>query len=105
HGRHEPITIARGAGSYAAGAADGTVPVRRHPDWSNARIPGGDNYQDLKRLLRDLNLNTVCEEAHCPNIGECWEQRTATIMILGDTCTLACGFCAVQTGWPNGVDE
>ncbi|TME83946.1 MAG: lipoyl synthase [Chloroflexi bacterium] len=79
--------------------------MRRHPDWIKARIPAGDNYQDLKRLLRDLNLNTVCEEAHCPNIGECWEQRTATIMILGDTCTRACGFCAVKTGRPTWFDE
>jgi lipoic acid synthetase len=105
HGLHEPITIAMGGGSYAARAADGTVPLRRHPDWIKARIPAGDNYQDLKRLLRGLNLNTVCEEAHCPNIGECWDQRTATIMILGDTCTRACGFCAVKTGRPTWFDE
>ena len=55
--------------------------------------------------MRDLTLNTVCEEARCPNIGECWEQRTATIMILGDTCTRACGFCAVKTGRPTWNDE
>jgi lipoyl synthase len=55
--------------------------------------------------MRNLSLNTVCEEAHCPNLGECWEQRTATIMILGATCTRACGFCAVKTGRPDGVDE
>jgi lipoic acid synthetase len=80
------------------------TPLRRHPDWIKARLPSGDNYQDLKRLLRGLNLNTVCEEAHCPNIGECWDQRTATIMILGDTCTRACGFCAVKTGRPTWFD-
>jgi lipoic acid synthetase len=105
HGPHEPISIAMGGGSYATPAADGTVPLRRHPDWIKARMPAGDNYQELKRLLRGLNLNTVCEEAHCPNIGECWEQRTATIMILGDTCTRACGFCAVKTGRPTWFDE
>src|SRR6185436_1809471 len=65
----------------------------------------GENYHDLKGLLRGLNLNTVCEEAHCPNIGECWDQRTATIMILGDTCTRACGFCAVKTGRPTWFDD
>ncbi|MEO5918307.1 MAG: lipoyl synthase [Candidatus Limnocylindrales bacterium] len=68
-------------------------------------MPSGDNYQDLKRSLRDLNLNTVCEEAHCPNIAECWDQRTATIMILGDTCTRACGFCNIKTGKPTWFDD
>jgi lipoic acid synthetase len=88
-------------------AADGSQPLRRHPDWIKARLPTGDNYHELKRILRGLTLNTVCEEARCPNIGECWEQRTATIMILGDVCTRACGFCAVKTGRPtwNDADE
>jgi lipoic acid synthetase len=80
-------------------------PRERHPDWIRARLPSGDNYTDLKRILRGLTLNTVCEEAHCPNIGECWEQRTATIMIMGDVCTRACGFCAVKTGRPTWNDE
>ena len=88
-----------------APAADGSTALRRHPDWIKARLPSGENYHDLKRLLRGLTLNTVCEEAHCPNIGECWDQRTATIMILGDTCTRACGFCAVKTGRPTWFDE
>jgi lipoyl synthase len=100
----EPPTIAMGGGSFAP-AADGSVAPRRHPDWIKARLPSGDNYHDLKRILRGLTLNTVCEEAHCPNIGECWEQRTATIMILGDVCTRACGFCAVKTGRPTWNDE
>ena len=73
---------------------------RRHPDWIKARIPSGETYQEVRRLLHGLSLHTVCEEAHCPNMGECWDQRTATIMILGDTCTRACGFCAVKTGKP-----
>jgi lipoic acid synthetase len=68
-------------------------------------MPSGENYHDLKGLLRDLNLNTVCEEARCPNIGECWDQRTATVMILGDTCTRACGFCAIKTGRPTWFDD
>jgi lipoic acid synthetase len=84
---------------------DGTTALRRHPDWIKARIPSGENYHDLKALLRGLSLNTVCEEAHCPNIAECWDQRTATIMILGDTCTRACGFCAVKTGRPTWFDD
>src|SRR3954470_9767387 len=104
HASGERLTIAMGGGSFE-GAADGTTPLRRHPDWIRARIPSGDNYQDLKRLLRGLNLNTVCEEAHCPNIGECWDQRTATIMILGDTCTRACGFCNIKTGRPEWFDD
>ena len=79
--------------------------LRRHPDWIKARLPSGENYHDLKGLLRGLNLNTVCEEARCPNIGECWDQRTATVMILGDTCTRACGFCAIKTGRPTWFDD
>jgi lipoic acid synthetase len=105
HGAHIPPTIAMGGGSFTASAADGSTALRRHPDWIKARLPSGDNYHDLKGILRGLTLNTVCEEAHCPNIGECWEQRTATIMILGDVCTRACGFCAVKTGRPTWNDE
>jgi lipoic acid synthetase len=105
HGVHEPPTIAMGGGTFTSPALDGSVAPRRHPDWIKAKLPSGDNYHDLKRILRGLTLNTVCEEAHCPNIGECWEQRTATIMILGDVCTRACGFCAVKTGRPTWNDE
>jgi lipoic acid synthetase len=106
HGAREPLSIALGGiAAYDRPAADGSVALRRHPDWIKARLPSGENYHDLKRLLRGLELNTVCEEAHCPNIGECWDQRTATIMILGDTCTRACGFCAVKTGRPTWNDE
>ena len=76
---------------------------RRHPSWIKARIPGGDNYAELKKLMRDLQLHTVCEEARCPNIGECWNSRTATFMILGDVCTRRCMFCAVKKGAPDGV--
>ena len=80
-----------------------TAPPRRAaiPTGSRRACPRGENYHELKGILRGLTLNTVCEEAHCPNIGECWEQRTATIMILGDACTRACGFCAVKTGRPD----
>ena len=106
HAPAEPISIAMGGGGLVGlPAADGSAALRRHPDWIRAKLPSGENYHDLKRLLRGLNLNTVCEEAHCPNIGECWDQRTATIMILGDTCTRACGFCNVKTGRPTWFDE
>jgi lipoic acid synthetase len=76
-------------------------PARR-PEWLKVRIPSGDNYFDLKRLMRGLELHTVCESARCPNIGECWQHRTATFMILGNLCTRRCGFCAVPKGKPAG---
>lgn len=77
----------------------------RKPSWLRVRAPGGENYLRLKGLLRGLHLHTVCEEAHCPNIGECFEERTATFLILGGVCTRNCGFCAVTSGEPSGVDE
>jgi len=77
---------------------------RRRPPWLKVRAPSGPNYQDLKTLVSDLRLHTVCESARCPNIGDCWERRTATFMILGDVCTRSCGFCAVKTGRPEGLD-
>lgn len=70
------------------------------PSWLRVRFPGGPNYQDLKQILRTRDLHTVCESARCPNMGECWEHRTATFMILGNICTRACGFCAVPSGKP-----
>ena len=79
------------------------TPQRRHPTWIKARMPSGDNYAELKKLMRNLQLHTVCEEARCPNIGECWNSRTATFMILGDVCTRRCMFCAVKKGTPGGV--
>jgi lipoyl synthase len=74
------------------------------PGWLRAPAPAGDNYHELKRLVTDLNLHTVCESAACPNVGECWNRRTATFMILGNVCTRRCGFCAVQKGAPLAVD-
>ena len=83
-----------------------TSPQRRRlPQWLKAKAPGHPNYVDIKHLVADLRLNTVCESAQCPNIGECWGQRTATFMILGDICTRSCGFCAIKTGRPVGLDE
>jgi lipoyl synthase len=75
------------------------------PDWLKVRFFGGENYQDLKRILRGLDLHTVCESARCPNQAECWEHRTATFMILGNICTRACGFCAVPSGRPIGPPD
>jgi lipoyl synthase len=74
------------------------------PDWLKVRAPGSPSYLRLKGIMRDLNLHTVCEEAHCPNIGECWNHGTATFMILGDVCTRACSYCAVAHGRPAAVD-
>jgi lipoic acid synthetase len=77
----------------------------RKPEWLKVRFPGGERYQRLKSLMRENALHTVCEEAHCPNVGECWNAGTATFMILGDVCTRSCGFCAVTTGRPGEIDQ
>ncbi|PYQ07575.1 MAG: lipoyl synthase [Acidobacteria bacterium] len=77
------------------------VPVLPRPEWIKARAPMGERYERLRGVMRDLGLHTVCEEARCPNIGDCWNRGTATFMILGDVCTRACGFCAVKTGLPR----
>ena len=74
------------------------------PEWLKARAPVGENYHGLKRLARSLGLNTVCESAQCPNIGECWHHKTATFMMLGNLCTRRCGFCAVPKGRPEPID-
>ena len=74
------------------------------PTWLRARVPGGERFEDLRDLVRSERLHTVCEEARCPNIGECWNAGEATFMILGDTCTRACGFCAVTSGRPGALD-
>jgi len=78
--------------------------VRRHPPWLKVRVPGGAGYAETLATVRRLDLHTVCEEARCPNIAECWAHRTATFMLLGDTCTRNCGFCAVRHGRPLTVD-
>lgn len=75
------------------------------PPWLRVRAPGGDRYHELKKTFRELNLFTVCEEARCPNVGECWREGTATVMLLGDVCTRGCRFCAVTTGRPGALDE
>jgi lipoic acid synthetase len=82
----------------------GLSPTGRRPDWLKVKIPAGENYARLKNLISEHNLHTVCEEARCPNMAECWNAGTATFMILGDTCTRSCGFCAVKTGRPQFLD-
>src|SRR6266850_598627 len=76
-------------------------PILRKPDWLRVKAPGSPEYQATRRLMRELKLNTVCEEAACPNIGECWKDKHATVMILGAVCTRACTFCNVATGRPG----
>ena len=78
--------------------------TRRHPEWIKVKAPQGEAFFETKRLVRDLGLHTVCEEAHCPNVGECWGHRTATFMLLGEVCTRNCAFCAVAHGRPEAVD-
>lgn len=80
------------------------VPPGKRPEWLKVKLPTGDNYNDVKKLMRKQQLHTVCEEARCPNMAECWNYRSATFMILGDTCTRSCGFCNIKVGMPNELD-
>src|SRR4051812_5752667 len=82
----------------------GPVVRQPKPSWLRAKAPAGENFHQLKKLARGLGLHTVCESAQCPNIGECWEHKTATFMLLGDICTRRCGFCAVPKGKPGAID-
>jgi lipoic acid synthetase len=97
-------------GGDAAGAPEAPEPAtesarHKHPEWLRVRFPGGEGYSALKQRVRELSLHTVCQSASCPNIGECWNNRALTIMILGDICTRSCRFCDVKTGRPLPVDE
>jgi lipoic acid synthetase len=94
-----PINMIRGRKKRAD-----ELPRQPKPEWLKVKAPGSDNYRRLKGIMRDLRLNTVCEEANCPNIGECWHHGTATFMILGDTCTRSCGYCNVLHGTPRPPD-
>ncbi len=93
------VQIAKGT-AFAASQGG----VDRKPPWLKVRAPGGSNYAEIRRLMRGLGLHTVCEEARCPNIGECWEHRAATFMVLGDICTRNCAYCAVAHGTPAEYD-
>lgn len=85
-------------------AANADTPIQRKPDWIRVRAPVSRGYVETRAIVREHQLHTVCEEAACPNIGECWSARHATMMIMGDTCTRACGFCNVKTGLPGALD-
>ncbi|MDP9242971.1 MAG: lipoyl synthase [Actinomycetota bacterium] len=91
--------------AHAIGCAQTARPAARRPEWLRVKAKTGPNYRDLKGIMRGLDLHTVCEEAGCPNIYECWEDREATFLILGDRCTRRCGFCDVMTAKPFAVDE
>ena len=90
-----------------AGGCGGPAPSwpERKPSWLKVRAPGGDTYRSLKQMMRSMGLNSVCEEAHCPNIGECWDSGTATFLIMGDMCTRNCPYCAIAHGRPEELDE
>ncbi len=89
----------------AAPKASEPAPRQRKPEWLRVRAPSGENYEDVVRLVRSKRLHTVCEEARCPNIGECWNHRTATFLLLGETCTRGCRYCAIGKGKPQPIDE
>jgi lipoic acid synthetase len=98
--RHLPVVS-----QAPAPAAEPAVPRRRHPRWLKVPMPAGAAYEELRRRVKELQLHTVCQSASCPNIGECWNNRALTIMILGNICTRSCRFCDVATGRPLPVDE
>jgi lipoyl synthase len=107
--RHLPVVSQGPAAAPAAtpggSAATPAAPRRRHPEWLKVPMPAGEAYEELRRRVKALQLHTVCQSAGCPNIGECWNNRALTIMILGDICTRSCRFCNVVTGRPLPVDE
>ena len=104
------VQLTRQAPAAPAFAADVERPIPipiaqgRKPNWLKVKAPGGRNYVQIKQMMRELGLHTVCEEARCPNIGECWEHKAATFMILGDVCTRNCAYCAVSHGTPKAFD-
>jgi lipoic acid synthetase len=100
-----PLVQLTRAPAPSGSTGDVAVPLpQRKPSWLKVRAPGGPNYAQIKNLMRELELHTVCEEAHCPNVGECWEHKAATFMILGDVCTRNCTYCAVSHGTPKAFD-
>jgi lipoic acid synthetase len=104
-GKQTGVVKSKGRPTLHLAEGQEVIPMRsRKPEWLKVRAPGGPNYLRLQKLMRSQGLHTVCEEAHCPNIGECWESGTATFMILGDVCTRACKYCAVAHGLPTELD-
>ncbi|MDI1287619.1 MAG: lipoyl synthase [Reyranella sp.] len=102
-GSHDKFPLSR-AERHPEKAHRADNPIRRKPDWIRVRAPNSPEYAETKRLMREYGLSTVCEEAACPNIGECWKQKHATFMIMGETCTRACAFCNVATGKPGALN-
>lgn len=98
-------TVTRGAERHPEKARRPETPIQRKPAWLRVRPPGSDGFRRTRAIVKEHGLVTVCEEAACPNIGECWSDRHATFMILGEVCTRACGFCNVRTGLPDAVDQ
>ena len=104
-GKDNGVVKSKGKPTLHLVAGQEVVPMRaRKPEWLKVRAPGGPNYLRLQKMMREQRLHTVCEEAHCPNVGECWEHGTATFMILGDVCTRNCAYCAVAHGRPPTFD-
>jgi lipoic acid synthetase len=104
--RHRHVTRSRARPGGRSAGPQNVLPFRQpKPRWLKVKAPGGPNYRRLETLMRKQSLHTVCEEANCPNIGECWERGTATFMILGDVCTRRCGFCNVKSGVPEVLDR
>ena len=104
-GKNTGVVKSKGKPTLHLAEGEEGIPIRaRKPEWLKVRAPGGPNYLRLQKLMREQRLHTVCEEAHCPNIGECWESGTATFIILGDVCTRACKYCAVAHGLPTELD-
>src|SRR3984885_6519317 len=100
----DTVTDAAGRPRHPEKAHRPDQPALRKPDWIRVKAPVSPGYRDTQRIVRANGLNTVCEEAGCPNIGECWDKKHATFMIMGDTCTRACAFCNVRTGLPGPLD-
>jgi len=102
-----PLTPATpvAASMTTAVSSNPPAPRARRPEWLRARMPAGENYEDVRDLMREKRLHTVCEEARCPNIGECWNHRTATFLLLGEVCTRGCRYCAIAKGKPGAIDE
>jgi lipoic acid synthetase len=92
------------SGNQKLNNPEGKTTRGKRPEWLKVKAPGGEKFSELKKMMRSKSLHSVCEEARCPNIGECWAAGTATFMILGDTCTRSCSFCAIKTGRPNTVN-
>jgi lipoic acid synthetase len=99
-----PLPLVQLAARRGGTPGMGETPVRK-PNWLKVKSPGGETYAEVRRLMRDLKLHTVCEEAHCPNVGDCWNHRAATFLILGDVCTRNCAYCAVAHGTPEPLDR